>query len=149
MKRTVWILLAAIAVVAGVYLAADLLGNGMLRGIFVRTVFLYGRIYGYDRYPASVSFSQLVSNQAAAFLLDGTGCCNLYCLRADTKQPCRYEAQGRDRKGDGNGPASVFGGARFLSFGGFGILRHFCCRFEQRNRSSWQCWRSRHVRSMI
>ena len=93
-------------------------GQRYAAGIFVRTVFLYGRIYGYDRYPASVSFSQLVSNQAAAFFADGTGCCNLYCLRADTKQPCRYEAQGRDRKGDGNGPASVFGGSRFLSSGG-------------------------------
>ena len=90
MKRTVWILLAAIAVVAGVYLAADLLGNGMLRE-FLSEQFFYMED---DRYPASVSFSQLVSNQAAAFFADGTGCCNLYCLRADTKQPCRYEAQG-------------------------------------------------------
>ena len=44
MKRTVWILLAAIAVVAGVYLAADLLGNGMLRE-FLSEQFFYMEEY--------------------------------------------------------------------------------------------------------
>ena len=44
MKRTVWILLAAIAVVAGVYIAADLLGNGMLRE-FLSEQFFYMEEY--------------------------------------------------------------------------------------------------------
>lgn len=44
MKRTVWILLAAIAVVAGVYLATDLLGNGMLRE-FLSEQFFYMEEY--------------------------------------------------------------------------------------------------------
>ena len=111
MKRTVWILLAAIAVVAGVYLAADLLGNGMLRE-FLSEQFFYMEEYtdttGILHQYLSPNWYRI---KQLLFLLT-------YCLRADTKQPCRYEAQGRDRKGDGNGPASVFGGSRFLSSGG-------------------------------
>lgn len=118
MKRTVWILLAAIAVVAGVYIAADLLGNGMLRE-FLSEQFFYMEEYtdttGILHQYLSPNWYRI---KQLFFFADGTGCCNLYCLRADTKQPCRYEAQGRDRKGDGNGPASVFGGSRFLSSGG-------------------------------